>query len=115
MKMLYITPGSPWENGYCESLNGSMRDELLNGEIFSTLAEARILIEASRRHYTPSGRIARWAIDRRPRKRRRRHGRPPVPLRSICDRPWRRRRQCTNNQTGPLGVGRSFGSCRTLC
>ena len=51
VKTLYITPGSPWENGYCESFNGSMRDELLNGEVFYTLAEARILIEAWRRHY----------------------------------------------------------------
>jgi putative transposase len=51
VKTLYITPGSPWENGYCESCNGSMRDELLNGEIFYTLTEARILIEAWRRHY----------------------------------------------------------------
>ncbi|AZI35202.1 IS3 family transposase [Caenibius tardaugens NBRC 16725] len=51
VKTLYITPGSPWENGYCESFNGSMRDELLNGEIFYTLAEAEILIEAWRRHY----------------------------------------------------------------
>ena len=51
VKTLYITPGSPWENGYCESFNGSMRDELLNGEIFYSLAEARILIEAWRRHY----------------------------------------------------------------
>ena len=50
-KTLYMTPGSPWENGYCESFNGSMRDELLNGEIFYTLAEAKILIEAWRRHY----------------------------------------------------------------
>lgn len=45
MKTLYITLGSPWENGYCESFNGSMRDELLNGKIFYTLAEAKILIE----------------------------------------------------------------------
>ena len=51
MKTLYITPGNPWENGYCESFNGSMRDELLNGEIFYTLAEALIVIEALRRHY----------------------------------------------------------------
>ncbi len=51
VKALYITPGSPWENGYCESFNGSLRDELLNGEIFYTLAEAQILIEAWRRHY----------------------------------------------------------------
>lgn len=46
VKTLYIAPGSPWENGYCESFNGSMRDELLDGEIFYTLAEARVLIEA---------------------------------------------------------------------
>lgn len=51
VKTLYITPGSPWENGYCESFNGSLRDELLNGEIFYTLAEAKVLIEAWRRHY----------------------------------------------------------------
>ena len=50
-KTLYIAPGSPWENGYNESFNGSLRDELLNGEIFYTLAEARVLIEAWRRHF----------------------------------------------------------------
>jgi len=41
----YIEPGAPWENGYCESFNARLRDELLNGEIFSTLKEARIMIE----------------------------------------------------------------------
>ena len=51
VKTLYIEPGSPWENGYNESFNGKLRDELLNGEIFYTLAEARILIERWRRHY----------------------------------------------------------------
>ena len=51
VKTLYIAPGSPWEKGYCESFNGSLRDELLDGEIFYSLAEARILIEAWRRHY----------------------------------------------------------------
>ena len=48
---LFIEPGSPWENGYIESFNGKMRDELLNGEIFYTLKEARILIEDWRQHY----------------------------------------------------------------
>ena len=43
-KTLYIEPGSPWENGYCESFNGKLRDELLNGEIFCSLKEARVLI-----------------------------------------------------------------------
>lgn len=51
VKTLYIKPGSPWENGYCESFNGKLRDELLNGEIFYTLKEAQILIENWRQHY----------------------------------------------------------------
>jgi len=48
---LYIEPGSPWENGYIESFNGKLRDELLNGEIFDTLVEAQVLIERWRREY----------------------------------------------------------------
>ena len=48
---LYIEPGSPWENGFCESFNGKLRDELLNGEIFYSLKEARVVIESWRRHY----------------------------------------------------------------
>jgi transposase InsO family protein len=51
VKTLFITPGSPWENGYNESFNGRLRDELLNGEIFYSLYEAQVLIEAWRRHY----------------------------------------------------------------
>jgi transposase InsO family protein len=51
VKTLFIEPGSPWENGYIESFNGKLRDELLNGEIFTTLLEARILIENWRREY----------------------------------------------------------------
>lgn len=50
-KTAYIEPGSPWENGYCESFNGKLRDELLNGEIFYTLREAKTVIEAWRHHY----------------------------------------------------------------
>jgi putative transposase len=48
---LSIEPGSPWENGYRESLNGKLRDELLDREVFHSLPEARVLIEAWRRHY----------------------------------------------------------------
>ena len=51
IKPLFIEPGSPWENGYIESFNGKMRDELLNGEIFYTLKEARIIIEMWRKEY----------------------------------------------------------------
>lgn len=45
VKTLFIEPGSPWENGYVDSFNGKLRDELLNGEILYTLREARVLIE----------------------------------------------------------------------
>ncbi|MEP4921172.1 MAG: integrase core domain-containing protein, partial [Roseibium sp.] len=50
-KTAYIEPGSPWENGYCESFNARLRDELLNGEIFTSLREAQIIIESRRKHY----------------------------------------------------------------
>jgi hypothetical protein len=70
-KTVYITPGSPWENGYIESFNARLRDELLDGEIFYSLAEARIVIESWRRHYNtvrphdPGG-IARSALGYKP-------------------------------------------------
>ncbi len=50
-KPLFIEPGSPWENGYCESFNGKLRDELLNGEVFYSLKEVQILTERWRREY----------------------------------------------------------------
>ena len=51
VKTLYIEPGSPWENGYCESFNSKLRDETAERGIFSTLDEAQVLIERWRRHY----------------------------------------------------------------
>ena len=51
VKTLFIEPGSPWENGYVESFNGKLRDELLNGEIFYTLKEAESLVQGWRREY----------------------------------------------------------------
>jgi transposase InsO family protein len=48
---LFIEPGSPWENGYIESFNGKLRDELLNGELFYTLQEARVIVEGWRHRY----------------------------------------------------------------
>ncbi len=50
-KTAYIEPGSPWENGYCESFNARFRDEFLNGETFYSLREAQVLIEEWRKHY----------------------------------------------------------------
>ena len=51
VKTLFIEPGSPWENGYVESFNGKLRDELLNREVFYNLVEAKALIEQWRKEY----------------------------------------------------------------
>jgi putative transposase len=51
VKTAFIEPGSPWENGYIESFNGKLRDELLNGEIFDTVLEAKVVTEHWRRTY----------------------------------------------------------------
>ena len=51
VKTLFITPGSPWENGFIESFNGKLRDECLNGELFDTLLEAKVVIENWRKEY----------------------------------------------------------------
>jgi transposase InsO family protein len=64
VKTLFIEPGSPWENGYVESFQGKMRDELLNGEIFYTLLEAQVLIERWRREY--NGRRPHSSLGYRP-------------------------------------------------
>ena len=82
---LYIEPGSPWENGYCESFNGKLRDECLNGEIFYSLKEAQIVIEW-------------WRIEYNTRRPHSALGyRPPAPLASS---PWDR----PNPVSQPLAV-----------
>ena len=63
-RTLYIERGSPWENGYCESFNGKLRDECLNGEIFYSLKEAQIVIESWRTEYDTNDRTRRWATGR---------------------------------------------------
>ena len=63
VKTLFIAPGSPWENGYIESFNGKLRDELLNGEIFTAPMEARVLIEHWGREYNQV-RPHRWVTSR---------------------------------------------------
>jgi putative transposase len=67
VKALFIEPGSPWENGYIESFNGKLRDELLNREIFTTLEEAKVLIEQWRREYNQVRPHSAWGY------------RPPAP------------------------------------
>ena len=69
VKTLFIEPGSPWENGYVESFNGKLRDELLNGEIFDTLLEAKVLIERWLWSTTRSDHTVRWTTGLRHRKR----------------------------------------------
>ena len=90
-KTAFIEPGSPWENGYCESFNSKLRDELLNGEIFYSLAEARVVIEGWRVHYNtarphsclgyrpPAPEAIHW-----PSKR---NGSPPQPAPASAPRP----------------------------
>jgi len=51
VKTLFIEPAIPWENGHNESSNGKLRVEMLNGEIFHTIEEAKVLIERWRNHY----------------------------------------------------------------
>ena len=81
VQTLFIEPGSPWENGYIESFNGKLRDELLNGEIFETLMEAKILIERWRHEYnTIRPHSALGYSPPAPGSRARR--RSPLPLRS---------------------------------
>jgi putative transposase len=66
VKTLYIELGSPWENGYVESFNGKLRDELLEREIFDTLREAKVLIERWHGSTTQFGRTVRSATAPRP-------------------------------------------------
>jgi transposase InsO family protein len=61
VKMLFIEPDSPWENGYCESFNSKLRDDLPNGEMFTTLREAQVLIENWRHAVRPH-----WSLGCRP-------------------------------------------------
>ena len=67
-KAAYIEPGSPWENGYCESFNSKLRDELLNGEIFYTLQEAKVIIESWRQRWSRLSaqnlRVDKWSVCR---------------------------------------------------
>lgn len=94
VKTLYIEPGSPWENGYCESLNSKLRDELLNGEIFTTLREAQVLIETWRRHYNAIR--PHSSLGYRP---------PPHPRRSCRQRPVCPTRRCGQPRRWPNTAG----------
>jgi len=60
-KASYIEPGSPWENGYCESFNSKLRDEFLNGEIFYSMKEIRVLAERCEYTSTRYDHTLRWA------------------------------------------------------
>ena len=84
-KTAYIAPGSPWENGYVESFNGKLRDELLDAEVFNTLAEAEVLIERWRRHYNTARPHSSLGY------------RPPAPEVAMPDAPT------PPGRTGPIG------------
>ena len=96
VRTAFIEPGSPWENGNIESFNARLRDELLNGDIFNTLKDARVLFEDWRRHYNTVRPHASLDTGRRlPRRSFRQAGRP-APLRSADHPAWLRSRLCTN-------------------
>ena len=81
-RMLYIEPGSPWENGYCESFNGKLRDEFLNGEIFYSLKEAQVLTERWRVEYNTER--PHSALGYRPRKQSCRSNRGMEIWKTLC-------------------------------
>jgi putative transposase len=86
VKTLFIEPGSPWENGYIESFNARSRNELLDGEIFYTLEEVRVISGWWRA--TRSARAVLWAIAHRHHKQSCQGGRS-APLRYAARLPWR--------------------------
>jgi putative transposase len=86
-KTTYIERGSPWENGFIESFNARFRDELLDGEIFYSLAEARIVIESWGATTTPRGRTDPWATS----SQRLKCSSPPSPRGRLCNPDQRRR------------------------
>lgn len=90
VKTLYIEPGSPWENGYNESFNGKLKDELLDREIFYTLREAQVLIEQWRRHYNTVRPHSSLGY------------RPPAPqtMRPTAIKPWHDQR----SSNGPISL-----------
>ena len=102
----YIAPGSPWENGYIESFNARIRDELLDGEIFYTLAEARVIVESWRRFTIHCALMDHWATGPQPQRSSFRSPRGRLRYPNLLRRPrWRRGRPCTNIQPGPLDGG----------
>jgi transposase InsO family protein len=108
----YIAPGSPWENGFVESFNARLRDELLDGEIFYSLREAQVVIEGWRRHYNTVRPHA--SLGYRAPARPRRCSCPPSPRGRLRHprrlhrppRSWPQGRSCTNIHPGPPGGGR---------
>jgi putative transposase len=106
---LDIEPGSPWEDGYIESFNGELRDELLDCEVFDALLEARVLVERYRVLYKPCDPIAARDIGRR-RPRRSCRGLRPWELRScsrpLCPRRSGHRHNEWHHRRGQVNVGR---------
>ena len=106
----FIDPGSPWENGYIESVNARLRDELRNGEIFYTLNEAQVLIESWRRH--PNAIRAHDTGDTGRRHRNDRRAKLAARLRHVpTATQLGGEGQFTYIQTGPVAVG---GHCTAL-
>jgi putative transposase len=102
VKTLFIEPGSPWENGYVESFNGNLRDELLSRETFDTLLEAKVLIEGWRQHYNTVR--PHSALEYRPPAP---EARQTCAVASATSQGWSVGRQKTNLDSGVIHGGRS--------
>ena len=109
VKTLYIQPGSPWENGYNESFNGKLRDELLDREIFYTLQEAKVLIEQWRRHYN---RVRTSQCSWLSSTGTGGHGNPAAAREAAASRPRDRiTAELTYELVQSLGAGRRYEAC----
>ena len=112
VKTLFIEPGSPWENGYIESFNGKLRDELLNGEVFFSLKEAQVLIEQWRKSYNTVR--PHSSLKYKPPAPQGAVGNPPVDACSASLRTHLQGCQCVSNPTKDvvqlLGAGHEFGA-----
>ena len=113
VEMLFIEPGSPWENGYNESFNGKLRDELLNGEIFYSLAQAAVLVEQWRREYNTVDPTAPAAAFPRPLRRLRRRDAPSRPSTGALPPESRATREEAGEEArGRTAFNESFGRRR---
>jgi len=101
---LFIEPGSPWENGYCESFNGKLRDECLNGEIFFSLRKAQVVIEMSVRQHSALGYRGPRSSPANPILKCRRRETSKLVMTRSCAQSYALYQTGTNSRSGQYGI-----------